>query len=170
MKYKRGLFVGRFQPPHNGHLKVIEWILNRCEELIIVIGSAQKAYEEDNPFTAGERVEMLYEMLRAHFPLKKYLLIPVSDINNNSLWVSYINSVVPKYDAVFSNNSLTKKLFSDAGYNVINTPFFERKCNEGKKIREKMKKNKGWQEALPKEVINFIIKINGIERIKEISK
>ncbi|MEM2947357.1 MAG: adenylyltransferase/cytidyltransferase family protein, partial [Candidatus Bathyarchaeia archaeon] len=37
---KRGLFVGRFQPFHKGHLSVIEDILKEVDELVIVVGSA----------------------------------------------------------------------------------------------------------------------------------
>ena len=38
---KRGLYVGRFQPFHLGHLGAVKSILEDVEELVIVIGSAQ---------------------------------------------------------------------------------------------------------------------------------
>lgn len=34
----RGLFVGRFQPFHLGHLHVIKELLEKVDELIIAIG------------------------------------------------------------------------------------------------------------------------------------
>ena len=55
----RALFVGRFQPFHYGHLRALAIILQEVEELIIVVGSAQMSHETDNPFTAGERLEMI---------------------------------------------------------------------------------------------------------------
>ena len=55
----RALFVGRFQPFHYGHLHAIEKILEECDELVLVVGSAQMSHEHDNPFTAGERIEMI---------------------------------------------------------------------------------------------------------------
>jgi len=48
---KRGLFVGRFQPFHLGHLGVVKDILNEVDELVIVVGSAQYSHRIDNPFT-----------------------------------------------------------------------------------------------------------------------
>ncbi|MEM3079801.1 MAG: adenylyltransferase/cytidyltransferase family protein, partial [Thermoproteota archaeon] len=51
----RGLFIGRFQPFHLGHLKAVEYIINRVDEVIIGIGSAQYSHTLENPFTAGER-------------------------------------------------------------------------------------------------------------------
>ena len=38
-KFKRGLIVGRFQPPHRGHLEIIKKIMKEVDELIIVVGS-----------------------------------------------------------------------------------------------------------------------------------
>ncbi|MFZ0222198.1 MAG: adenylyltransferase/cytidyltransferase family protein, partial [Candidatus Nitrosopolaris sp.] len=37
----RGIFVGRFQPFHLGHMATIKFALEKVEELVIVIGSAQ---------------------------------------------------------------------------------------------------------------------------------
>ena len=41
---KRGLFVGRFQPFHLGHLDMVKYALTEVDELIIVIGSAQDSH------------------------------------------------------------------------------------------------------------------------------
>ncbi|MEM1589096.1 MAG: adenylyltransferase/cytidyltransferase family protein, partial [Candidatus Bathyarchaeia archaeon] len=48
---KRGLFVGRFQPFHKGHLQAVKEILDEVDELVIVVGSAQYSHRIDNPFT-----------------------------------------------------------------------------------------------------------------------
>ncbi|MEW5936298.1 MAG: adenylyltransferase/cytidyltransferase family protein, partial [Candidatus Thermoplasmatota archaeon] len=56
-----GALLGRFQPIHKGHLWVLRKLLAECDEAIVVIGSAQASHEPDNPFSAGER----YEMVRA---------------------------------------------------------------------------------------------------------
>ena len=38
---KRGFYIGRFQPYHNGHQSVLEHIAGKVDEIIIGIGSAQ---------------------------------------------------------------------------------------------------------------------------------
>ena len=48
---KRGVFIGRFQPFHNGHLEAIKKLLIEVDELIIMIGSSQYSHSFDNPFT-----------------------------------------------------------------------------------------------------------------------
>ena len=47
---KTGLFIGRFQPFHNGHLQDIKNALKEVDELIIAIGSSQHFNTKENPF------------------------------------------------------------------------------------------------------------------------
>ena len=59
----RGLYVGRFQPFHLGHLRAIKAVLKEVDEIVIVIGSAQYSHNSNNPFTAGERLVMIRRAL-----------------------------------------------------------------------------------------------------------
>ncbi|MFZ0697114.1 MAG: adenylyltransferase/cytidyltransferase family protein, partial [Nitrososphaeraceae archaeon] len=40
----RGLFIGRFQPFHLGHLATIKFALKTVEQLVITVGSADKSH------------------------------------------------------------------------------------------------------------------------------
>lgn len=166
----RGLFVGRFQPFHNGHLKGIEWALKRCDELVIAVGSTQRSFGRMDLFTAGERVEMIRRVLKARKLDGRCITIPVSDINNNALWVSHLTSLCPEFKVVFSNNSLVKLLFSEAGRKVLEVPLFERKRCDGTYIRKLMLSGDKWKELVPHEVAGFIAESKGVERLRSISK
>src|SRR5207302_562889 len=61
----RAFFIGRFQPFHRGHLAMVRRILESNEEIIVGIGSAQYSHTGENPFTAGERYEMIKRALDA---------------------------------------------------------------------------------------------------------
>jgi nicotinamide-nucleotide adenylyltransferase len=113
----------------------VEWILKQCDELVLAIGSTQHSYEVENLFTAGERMEMMHQALRAHKIADRCIIVPVTDVNNHALWVSHVNSLTPKYDLVFSNNTLVKELFSDRGVKVKDVPLFERNKYDGTIIR-----------------------------------
>ncbi len=164
----RGLFIGRFQPFHNGHLKAIEYILKECDEVIVLVGSSQACYDVENPFTVGERIEMIQTTLKTLGLIEKCIILSVPDVNNNALWIAHVNSLVPSYQTVYTNNALTRRLFEDNGKKVKGIPFFERHAFDGTKIRKAMLKGTGWQQFVPKEVEKFIEKTKGIERVKSV--
>lgn len=53
------VLIGRFQPLHNEHLRVIEAALAQTEHLVIVLGSCNVPMTAKNPFTPGERTNMI---------------------------------------------------------------------------------------------------------------
>ena len=65
--YQHGIFIGRFQPIHKGHLKTIEKALEECAELIILIGSAYRPSTVRNPWSADNRRLMISKAIREYF-------------------------------------------------------------------------------------------------------
>jgi nicotinamide-nucleotide adenylyltransferase len=168
---KRGLFVGRFQPIHKGHVKVIKDILEKVDELVIVVGSAQYSHRADNPFTVGERITMIRKAFESEgIPLTRCWIIPVPDIHIHMMWVAEVMGYTPKFDIVFTNEPLTRRLFIEAGFKVKPVPFYKRKIYSATEIRERMLNNKSWEELLPESVAHFIKEIRGIERLRDLAK
>jgi nicotinamide-nucleotide adenylyltransferase len=168
---KRGLFVGRFQPFHKGHVEAIKDILAEMDEAIIVIGSAQYSHRIDNPFTTGERVTMIRKALdEAKIPASKTWIIPVADVHVHMLWVPKIVGYTPRFSAVYANEPLTKRLFMEAGYRVKPIPFHKRTIYSATEIRERMLANKGWEELVPRSVATYIMEIDGVERLRDLAK
>ncbi|MGQ9543738.1 MAG: nicotinamide-nucleotide adenylyltransferase [Candidatus Bathyarchaeia archaeon] len=162
-----GLYVGRFQPFHLGHLEVVRSILTKVDELTIVIGSSQYSHTRRNPFTAGERVTMIRESLRAaKIPFERVQITPVPDINVHKLWVAHVSSYVGRYNIVFSNDPLTSHLFMEAGVKVEPIPFHRREVYSATEIRRRVLQGENWRELLPEEVCRVIDSVNGVERIR----
>lgn len=67
-QYEVGVFIGRFQPFHYGHLHVIKAALQVCARLIIIVGSANRAATVRNPFTYAERRALLINNFKAYTP------------------------------------------------------------------------------------------------------
>ena len=169
--HKRGLYVGRFQPFHLGHLSVIKEILKGAEELIIVIGSAQYSHNFNNPFTAGERLVMVRRALdESNVDSKRVWIVPVPDVHLHMMWVSSVEGYTPEFDVVYSNEPLTRRLFMESGYKVKPIRLFERKAYSSTEIREKMVKDQDWEKLVPKSVVAFIKEIDGINRLKDLTK
>lgn len=164
---KHGLLVGRFQPFHNGHLHAVKFALGKVDVLWIAIGSAQKSYEKKNPFTAGERLTMIKAVLDVNkINPKRWLAIPVNDVNVHSLWVSQVDILIPRYDIVFTNDPFSSMLFNEHEKKVMKIPFLKRKILEGTEIRLRIASDKNWKAFVPKQVAEMVKEIDGINRIK----
>jgi nicotinamide-nucleotide adenylyltransferase len=165
---KRGLYLGRFQPYHLGHHEVLKQISKEVDEIIIGIGSAQKSHEIENPFTAGERVLMVSGAL-LEFGIKHYV-IPIEDIQRNSLWVSHVKSMVPPFEIAYTNNPLVIELLSEAGIKVKQSPLFKRNNYSGTEIRRSMLRGEKWEQFVPDMVVEIIKQIDGVKRLKTVAK
>lgn len=171
MAVKRGLFVGRFQPFHNGHLQVIKDILKEMDEIVIVIGSAQYSHYLDNPFTAGERATMIRRALdEGKGSASKTWIIPVADVHVHMLWVAKVVGYTPKFSIVYSNEPLTRRLFSEAGHKVKSIPFHKRTIYSSTEIRQRMLTNEDWRTLVPKSIATYIQEIDGVERLRDLTK
>ncbi|MEM3550152.1 MAG: nicotinamide-nucleotide adenylyltransferase [Candidatus Bathyarchaeia archaeon] len=168
---KRGLFVGRFQPFHMGHLHAVKEILREVDEVVIVIGSAQYSHRIENPFTAGERIVMIRRALdEERMDYRRIWIVPVPDFHIHMVWVSAVEGYTPRFDVVYSNEPLTRRLFKEAGYEVKPIRFHRRKDYSATEIRERILRDKNWGELVPKSVEEFIIEIGGVERLKDLTK
>ncbi len=167
----RGLIIGRFQPPHRGHIEICKKIMSEVDELVVGIGSAQESHTLENPFTAGERILMLTRSLADEgIDLSKVHLIPIPDVNNNAIWVTHVVSLSPPFHIVYSGNPLVRRLFKETGFETKKPPMIKRKEYWGTEIRDRMIKGKNWQELIPKAVVGVMQEIKGIDRMKDLSK
>jgi nicotinamide-nucleotide adenylyltransferase len=166
-----GLYVGRFQPFHLGHLEAVKYILERVDELIIVVGSAQHSHTIDNPFTAGERITMIRLALKeAGIRPDRFTVIPLPDDEFHKVWVAHLLSQTPSFDLVFTNDPLTFRLLKESGLRVERIPMFNRKNFTSTEVRRRLLTNRPWQKLVPKSVAGYLRKIDGDERLRDISK
>lgn len=168
---KRGIFVGRFQPPHKGHLGAIKNILKKVDELVIIVGSSQYSHRPNNPFTTGERITMIRKALEEEgIQSPRYWIIPVPDVQLHMLWVSQIVGYSPKFELVYTNEPLTRRLFIEAGFKVEPVPFIKRRIYSATEIRKRMLNEKNWEELVPQSVVHFIKEIDGVARLRDLTK
>lgn len=168
----RAVFPGRFQPFHLGHLAVIEWLLKKYDEIIIIIGSGKDSHSIYNPFTAGERMTMMRDGLRDYnVDFKRVIFFPILESFTSGLWVRLIEQYSPKFDVIVSGNPLVITSAREAGYLVDLPPMFNRELYNATKIRKLMiENNDKWSELVPKSVYKFIKDIKGDERLRDVAK
>ena len=164
----RGFYIGRYQPFHDGHRHMVEEIASEVDELVLGIGSAGDSHTTRNPFTAGERVMMVTKAVEA-LDITTYV-VPIEDLDRNSVWVSHVQSMTPRFDVAYSNNPLVVRLFEEAGVEVRGSPMFNREILEGTELRERMIHGRNWSDLVPATVADVIHEIDGVERIRRIAE
>jgi len=164
----RVLMVGRFQPFHKGHILVIREMAKLYHSTILGVGSAQYSHTPENPFTAGERVEMATEALREE-GIADFYVVPIEDINEHGRWVAHVESLVPRFSAVSTNNPLNQRLFHEEGYEVCTTPLYSRSRYSGTVIRRRILQGKAWKALVPRAVARIIDEIDGVSRIRQLA-
>ena len=162
-----GLLVGRFQPFHNGHLAAVRYALRKVDYLYIVVGSAQRSHERDNPFTAGERIMMIKAALdEAGIPARRWMLIPINDAQSHSVWTATLRSTVPRFDIVFSNDTLTIRLLEEEGTRVTPVPYLNRSEYSATNIRTRILERGDWEGMVPPAVERIVKELDGVGRVQ----
>lgn len=102
------VFVGRFQPFHNAHLKVLLRALDEAETVLVVIGSDRAPRTIKNPWSYEERAAMVHNAVppELHARIK---ILPLRDfVYNDIAWVTSLQNVVSR--AVGDKNGFHSKI------------------------------------------------------------
>lgn len=87
------VFIGRFQPFHNSHYRVVQTALGMAENVLILIGSINRARNPKNPFTAREREVMIRAALSEEESKRVHIGF-VKDFYREERWVTSVQEQV----------------------------------------------------------------------------
>ena len=94
---KYAIFVGRFQPYHQGHISLIMQKINQGIPALIMVRDI--APDEKNPFTTEQTVNMIKKYHNAHNQDVEVMIIPDIESVNFGRGVGYeINEFMPPKD------------------------------------------------------------------------
>lgn len=163
--------MGRFQPFHLGHMHLARHILDECDEAIIAVTSSQFNYLEKDPFTAGERIEMIHESIRdSDIDGSRCLIIPIENQFNVATWHSYLKATLPSFGRVYSGNDYVSMLLADSGVEVERPEFLDAAKYNATRIRSMIASGEKLDELVPKAVGEILERIGARNRLAVISK
>ncbi len=128
-KYKVAIFIGRFQPFHNAHLKIVLLALQVAERVIISIGSSHRPRTLTNPWTAPEREEQIRQVLASEgIDINRVKFISNRDyMYNNTKWAGEIYSHALMAGATDDKDTVLIGHYKDAGSFYLDMfPMWER--------------------------------------------
>jgi len=95
--YDLVVYIGRFQPFHNGHKAVIEQALELGSEVLVLVGSCNKPRSSKNPFSYTEREYMITSNLSSN----RVFVEPLNDHDyDDELWIEEAMSHIEEYEEV----------------------------------------------------------------------
>ena len=100
--------------------------------------------------------------------LKRIQIYYVPDIDDHEKWTHHVDSIVPKYDVVFSNDDFTLTLYQKRGIKTMKVPLKEREKFSGTYIRELIATGKNWKELVSEGTKNMLLKIDAERRLAKI--
>ncbi len=162
-----GLLIGRFQPFHLGHLDALQFALSKVDKLWVGLGSSNLPSQKDNPFSAEQRQEMILSSIDETMK-EKISIYFIPDLDNHFKWIEKIDTIVPKFDIIFSNDELTKHLYSKRNIQVMTIPFLKRDKLSGTHIRDLIISDQKWNDLVPEGSKNFLEKINAKNHLKNL--
>ena len=160
-----GLFVGKFQPFHNGHLETIRHILKECDLVKIVIGSSQYHDTENNPFTLEEREKMINLALE-EAKIIQFELHGIKDLHNLPLWADSLLKSFQPFDTAYSRNKQVTSILREKGVEVREQPMFG--DYNGTEIRRLISSGESWESLVPPAVFSYLNTLNLEERFRSI--
>lgn len=127
------VFVGRFQPFHNEHKRIIDIALEKSRNVLVLVGSAGKARTIRNPFTFDERRAMIEGAFSdienpavydhgQKIVLPRLIIKPLYDKTyNEAAWINQVQHIVKDtvLDVVNNFNSWRASGYADAKVGLI---------------------------------------------------
>lgn len=165
----RGLVMGRFQPFHLGHLALARQVLSECDGLIVAVTSAQFNYMEKDPFTAGERIEMIHDSLvESDADMSRCFVTAIENQFNIATWGGYLKAALPEFGRAYSGNPYVAMLLSDLGIDVAAPDFVDRPRYNATEIRRLIRSGGRWEDLVPGAVRRRLVDMDAGRRLAAI--
>ena len=168
---KIALYLGSFNPFHNGHLKVVNTALDDFKmDRVVIVPAMQNPWKKDKVLRMYDRIKIIKEYIRQPIILDKPSTISIDPIEQTliSPYYSYatLHALKTKYcnDEIFvlcgedtmkdiPNWMHGGKIIEDYNFLIVDRP---EKSISSTQIREYIKQGKDISKFVSKNVINLI--------------
>lgn len=128
-KYDLAVYIGRFQPFHNGHQSVIESSLDIADNTLILVGSSNASSSPKNPWSFEERKEMIDLSLRNSDIIDSTIrtnIVPINDFTyEENKWIAQVQRTVKcELRRIFGVNKCNDKRVVIVGYQRDDSSYY----------------------------------------------
>ena len=122
--YDLSIFIGRFQPFHNGHLFNIQTALQNSKKILINIGSSYTSPNIKNPLSFEQRKQMILEDLKiSRIDLNRIIIEPLRDhFYEEERWKDELKTNVKKHSSNEDKIAIVGHIKDDSSYYIKSFP------------------------------------------------
>lgn len=93
-----GVFIGRMNPPHKGHIETIKRMIRENDLYVVILGSANQYPTIKNPFSWKDRLQMLVTQMEEDFEEYPYMLVidHIEDQPSDNAWAMEVQKIVSR--------------------------------------------------------------------------
>jgi nicotinamide-nucleotide adenylyltransferase len=162
------VFPGRFQPFHNGHAAGLQHAASLYERVVVAISNAHVSHTASDPFTGGERYEMIDAWASALSIRGRLDIIPVPVDDEPTSWVATIRAISPDFRNVYTRSAWTETLF--AYWGIPNSASLIRdNLLSASEVRASMTRGEDWRSLVPPPVAQVLEGCDGLNRLVVLS-
>lgn len=159
---ERGAFVGRFQPFHRGHHRVVRDYVDRFDDLVIVVGSSMAARTPRNPLSAAERARII----RACHPGRPIVFLP-DESRGEAGYEAWANRLIDETEAdvIITRNELVTRLVREfTAARTEEQPLYEPDRYSGTEIRRRIRAEEPWRDLVPECCVDEVARYESVIR------
>lgn len=173
------IFIGRFQPFHNAHLRMIRVGLQTARHLIIVLGSHRSSSNIKNPWSAEEREEMIKTCLLFE-DLQRVHFIHVRDyLYNEGWWTTDLQTKVKELTGDSKDIALIGHLKDESSFYLKGFPQWtlievpQAEPLSATDIRESLfthDPSHTWKKMVPGPIADFLQRFRGSDKFVRLAE
>ncbi|MEU4533150.1 nicotinamide-nucleotide adenylyltransferase [Micromonospora ureilytica] len=160
---------GRFQPFHIGHAAALDHALSRYDRVVVAISNAHVSHLPTDPFTGGERYQMIHAYAAAISAADRVAVIPVAVDDEPTTWVATIRAICPPFQEVYTRSPWTQAHFAYWGIPTSSSLLLGHETS-GSEVRQEMSTGGDWRRFVPPSVAHAIEQFDGHQRMHALAK
>jgi nicotinamide-nucleotide adenylyltransferase len=164
-----GVYLGRFNPVHRGHMAQIVGCTKLVENLIVAVGSADRRDEKKNPFSGAERVKMIRAYIKEEGLDDSRISVVTLKNHGGSFEQSVLNlrEICGESAVLFIDEDSPLTKMAAKRFKTMPLPFKERIWGiSSTKIRDAIANDGKWEAFTGQSVARLIKRFRGVKRIK----
>lgn len=100
-EYDLAVCIGRWEPPHNGHMRNLRKACDIAQRVLVIVGSANQPATIKNPFSASARVNLMRQTLAEELGISlaevdlKFIFAPANDyLYEDTRWLEETQAII----------------------------------------------------------------------------